>query len=110
MEIAEFIFTTVGIIFTIVASIFALGRVFGKHQSDEKVEAAKIIEMAIELAEFRAKLDVLNDTIHELEKADVLSTQKVETLEGQQKVMFKMIDKLGDKIEVFMNKMFEFKG
>ena len=110
METIEFIFKILGGIATLGAFVFAIGKFLGKHQAKEEVDAGKLVELSCELAIYKTKLEEMQDNIHELEKAGLVSTQKIQTLESQQKVMFDMIDKLGLKLEDQFNKLYELKG
>lgn len=110
MEIAQFLFTAVGGLATVVGLVFGLGKLLGRHQARERVEAGEVLKLGLELAAIQEKIETLCEHIHELDKADVLSTQKIETLEGQVKALFSQIDKQGEKLEGFFNKMYDLKA
>ena len=117
MDKIELIFKTIGGLVTVGAFIFTLGKLFGKSEAKDKVqevkdkvEAGKVVELSCELAVMRTKLEAMNETLHDLQAAKLLSTQKHDTYEGQLKVMFEMINKQGEKLEDFFNKMYDLKG
>ena len=66
--------------------------------------------MGLDIAVILDKLNSLVDDIHKLDKADILSTQKLQTLEGQTKVLFELLNKQGEKLENFFNKMYDLKA
>lgn len=109
MEIAQFVFMAIGGLATLVGLVFGLGRVFGRQQARENVEAGEVLKMGLEMAVIQEKLTTLSDDIHELDKADILSTQKLKTLEGQTKILFELLNKQGEKLENFFNKMYDLK-
>ena len=76
MEIAKFVLIAIGGLATVVGLVFGLGRVFGRQQARDSVEAGTILKLGLELAVLQEKLTNLSDDIHELDKADILSTQK----------------------------------
>ena len=117
MEIVELIFKSIGGLVSVGAFIFTLGKLFGKNETrdkvqevKDKVEAGKVVELSCELAVIRTKLEAMNETLHDLQAAKLLSTQKHDTFEGQLKVLFEMINKQGGKLEDFFNKMYDLKG
>ena len=109
MEIAKFVLIAIGGLATVVGLVFGLGRVFGRQQARESVEAGEILKLGLEMAHIQEKINGLVEDIHELDKADMLTTQKLKTLEGQTKVLFELLNKQGEKLEGFFNKMYDLK-
>ena len=110
METAQFVFMAIGGLATVVGLVFGLGRVFGRQRERESVEASEILKLGLELAHTQEKVNSLVEDIHELDKTGLLTTQKLETLQGQVKVLFDKMDKQGEKLEKFFNNMYELKA
>lgn len=110
MEIAKLVFTVIGGAATVIGLVFGLGRVLGRQQARDKVEAGEVLRLGLEMAHIQEKITSLSEDIHELDKADILSTQKLKTLEGQTRVLFELLNKHGEKLEGFFNRMYDLKA
>ncbi len=117
MEVTlDTIFTIIGAISTTLVTVYGYGKLAGKQQSKDDVDevkdqlqAEKIIEFGAQLAVYKLKHEELVETVHKLEKEGALSTQKLETLEGQLNATFEAIGDLGRRIEDLFNKTYELK-
>ena len=119
MEEIQFIFWIIGGIISVCATIFAFGRFTGKWQSKANVleevqkdveEIIQKLDNAVKPDDFKSVKEILESVlskIHELEKSQVLSKSKAETIEGQVRQLFKAVEKLGEKLENFMDKILE---
>ena len=109
MSMIESSLTIAGVLFTCAGVVYGWGLWRGKKQVKAEGDAAKLVELAVELGIIKTNISNLSEVVRDLKEADALSTQKIMSLEGSISTLFKLVDKQGEKIEDFFNKIYEIK-